>query len=212
MVYTIYAKPIGRYPHVDFGEPSFPSAPELEDVEDGLPTMMGPKAGVPVYGGVLPKIVRWDEPDSNPPPDFDNSPALNVSKKAKLIIEKVEPDVHQFFPVDYIDRRDQPLGTRYWFNICNRRDSIHPTASNMLQDKWGRYMPPLDAVRQGMELPSHVDPARDAEYVIDQCRIGDVHMWREPRADGMPLMSEKIWSAIQEAGLSGLAPQKVSVV
>lgn len=154
MVYTVDTKPVGgHYPKVDWGGDPFSTPPVMEDFEDGLPNTNGPKAGVPLYGGALPKVVRWDEPADNPPPDFDSTPTMNVSERARQIIELVEPGVHQFFPVDFIDRKDRLIETRYWFYICNRRDTIHPTASNMLLNKWGEYIPPIDAVRRGQELP-----------------------------------------------------------
>lgn len=213
-VYTVDSKPVGgHYPMVDWGGGNFPTPPVEEDFDDGLPNRDGPKAGVPVYGGVLPKVVKWDEPADNPPPDFDNMPTMNVSERAKEVIESVEPGVHQFFPVEYIGRDDQPIETRYWFYICNRRDTIHPTASNMLLGKRGIYIPPFDAVRRGLELPPHVDPHADAKHVIDLSKIDGVHMWREARSgSGMPLMSDTMWRAIQDAGLTGMRPNEMETV
>lgn len=213
MVYTVDTKPVGgHYPKVYWGGDPFPTPPVLQDFDDGLPNTNGPEAGVPLYGGALPKVVRWDEPATNPPPDFDSMPTMNVSERARQVIEAVEPGVHQFFPVDYIDRKDRLIETRYWFYVCNRRDTIHPTASNMLLNKWGEYIPPLDAVRRGQELPPHVDPKLPGKFVLDASKIGGEHMWREPRAGGMRLMSDAMCKAIQDAGLTGILPREVDVV
>lgn len=213
MVYALDPHPVGgHYPKVDWGEPDFPTAPVLDDFDDGLPNQMGPKAGVPVYGGVLPKVVRWDESAGNPPPDFDNMPELNVSDRARQVIESVEPGVHQFFPVEYIDRHDRVIETRYWFFICNRRDTIHPTASNMAVTDWGAYVSPHVAVRMKMTLPPHVDAKLPAKFMIDRAKLGDAHVWREPRADGMRLMSETMWEAIQHTELTGLRLSPIGVV
>ena len=211
MVYTVDTKPVGgHYPKVDWGGDPFPTPPVLEDFDDGLPNTSGPKAGVPLYGGALPKVVRWDEPADNPPPDFDSMPTMNVSERARQVIESLEPGVHQFFPVEYIDRQDQPIETRYWFYICHRRDTIHSTKSNMLLNKWGEYIPPLDALRRNQQLPPHVDPALPAKYVIDKAKIDDVHMWREARSGGgMILMSDMMRRAIQDAGLTGIQPKQM---
>lgn len=213
-VYTVGTKPVGgHYPKVDWGEDVFPTPPTLDDnFDDGLPTTNGPKAGVPVYGGALPKVVRWAEPADNPPPDFDSMPTLNISERAKQVIESVEPDVHQFFPVEYVDRQDQPIETRYWFYICNRRDTIHPTKSNMMLNGRGLYIPPIDAVRRTLEIPSHLDTKAPGKMVIDSAKLGSEQMWREPRADGMSLMSQTMWEAIQDAGLTGLQPKQMETV
>ncbi|GAB5352831.1 imm11 family protein [Qipengyuania sp. 483] len=213
-VYTVGTKPVGgHYPRVDWGEDVFPTPPMLDDnFDDGLPNANGQKGGVRVYGGALPKVVRWDEAADNPPPDFDNMPTMNVSERAKRVIESVEPGVHQFFPVEYIDRQDQPIETRYWFYICNRRDTIHPTKSNMLLNKWGEYIPPIDAVRRKLEIPPHVDTKSPGKIVIDSSKIGSEHMWCEPRAEGARLMSEAMWQAMQIAGLTGMQPKEIETV
>ena len=99
MIYTVDAHPVGgNYPKVGWGEDSFSTPPVIDEPNDGLPTTDGPKAGVPVHGGVLPKDVRWDELADNPPLNFDNMPTLNVSERAKEVIESVEPGVPQFYP------------------------------------------------------------------------------------------------------------------
>ena len=214
-VYTVDAKPVGgHYPRVDWGEDVFPTPPTLDDnFDDGLPNTSGPKSGMPLYGGALPKVVRWDEPADNPPPDFDNMPTMNVSERAKQVIESIEPNTHQFFPVEYIDRQDQLIATRYWFYICNRRDTIHPTKSNMMLDRRGLYIPPIDAVRRNLEIPSHLDTKAPGKTRLDSSKLGDAHMWREARSgSGMKLMSEEMWQAIQAAGLIGLCPNQMETV
>ena len=214
-VYTVDAKPVGgHYPRVDWGEDVFPTPPTLDDnFDDGLPNTSGPKSGMPLYGGALPKVVRWDEPADNPPPDFDNMPTMNVSERAKQVIESIEPNTHQFFPVEYIDRQDQPIETRYWFYICNRRNTIHPTKSNMALNPFGTFSPAGDMREMGWDLPPHVDPKLPPKTRLDSSKLGDAHMWREARSgSGMRLMSQTMWEAIQDAGLTGLQPKQMETV
>ena len=214
-VYTVDAKPVGgHYPRVDWGEDVFPTPPTLDDnFDDGLPNTSGPESGLPLYGGALPKVVRWDEPAGNPPPDFDDMPTMNVSERAKQVIESIEPNTHQFFPVEYIDRQDQPIETRYWFYVCNRRDTIHPTKSNMGLNPFGEYQPPKDFVRRKWKLPSHLDPTLPPKYVINSSNVNAAEMWREARSGGgMILMSQTMWEAIQDADLTGLQPKQMETV
>lgn len=49
---------------------------------------------------------------------------MMVSQKYKDLVEKFEPGVHQFSPVDvYWDKNELLVGTYYFFNICNRLDT-----------------------------------------------------------------------------------------
>jgi hypothetical protein len=57
-------------------------------------------------------------------PDFDNGPFLNVSARAKALIEQFEPGVHQFLPVEFVDIDGKHLEDRWFFVVCNRLDTI----------------------------------------------------------------------------------------
>lgn len=213
MVYTFDAKLLpGSDPRVDWGGGNMPSAKFIEVPSDGLPKIGPQKAGVPVDGSELPKKIIWDDDPAYPPADLNKTPRLNVSERARAVIESVEPGVHQFFPIDYFDRKGEKIETRYWLYICNRRDSIHPTKSNMILNKFGRYSPPMDAVDMGWEIPEHVDVNAPPKFVIDGSKIGGAHIWREVRADGFPLMSDTMYRAIIDAGLTGLYTDKKEVV
>ena len=209
MVYVLHAKPIhGYYPKVDWGPGDMPAATMIEPPRDGMPKIGPEKSGVPVDGSALPKRVVWDNNPEHPPADFDSMPRMNLSERAKAVIEAVEPATHQFFPVDYYDRNGDLIERRYWLYICNRRDSISQEKSNWVLNPLGYYSTARDAVDFGWEIPSHVDVDAPAEFVFEQAKIGDAQLWREARADGLPLMSEKLFQAIIDAGLTGFAPSE----
>ncbi len=211
MVFTLDTYPVGgHYPMVRWGSDHFPNPPALNPVKDGGTGWSSSLGGVPVDGSVFPKRVDWDEAPDNPPPDFDSMPTINVSERAKRIIEQLEPETHQFFPVEYHGRDGNRIETRYWLVICNRIDSIHPTLSNMVMNPRGVWAPPKDAVRRGWPLPSHVDPAAPGSYVIDSDKIAGVHFWRDKHS-AMALMSEAAWRALQDASMMGLNAKELAV-
>ncbi|NBB24390.1 hypothetical protein GVM20_04535 [Porphyrobacter sp. SLTP] len=214
MAYVLDAKLLpGSDPRVDWGSGNFPSSKFIEAPSDGLPKIGPAKAGVPVDGSDLPKKITWIDKPAYPPADFDKCGQFNVSERARAVIETVEPGVHQFFPVDYFTRKGEAIGTRYWLYICNRRDAIHPTRSNMILNKFGEYCPPSDGVRKGWEIPDHVDVNAPPKFVVDGAKIAGVHLWREVRAEGLPLISDRMHQAITDAGLTGYySGQEIEVV
>ncbi|MEE4210313.1 MAG: DUF1629 domain-containing protein [Parvularcula sp.] len=213
MIYTINTYPVGgHYPKVDWGGGNFPSPVAVTRASDGGAGSAGMHAGVPVDGSVLPKRIVWAEAVDNPPPDFDEMPVLNISGRARAVMEEIEPDTHQFFPVDYVWPDGTQIETRYWLIICNRLNAIDPLRSNLVMNQYNWYIPPKDAVRRKVPMPAHVDPALPPKIVIDKSKADGRHFWREKHTDsGMALMSDVAWKAIQDAGLTGLRPQALEV-
>ncbi len=57
-----------------------------------------------------------------------------VSQAFKNAVEAVEPDVHQFFPVDvFWANGNQADGKFYWFNICTALDTVDPERTEASQ-------------------------------------------------------------------------------
>lgn len=207
MVYVLHAKPIhGHYPKIDWGEGDMPEAKMIEPPRDGMPKIGPEKSGVPVDGSMLPTRLVWDEDRAHPPGDFDSGPHMNLSERAKAVIESVEPGVHQFFPVEYFWGDGEKIETRYWLYICNRRDSVCAEKSNWVLNSLGYYSTAQDTIDFGWDIPQHVNVDAPAKFVFEQAKIGDAHLWREGRAGGLPLMSEAMYQAIIDAGLTGFSP------
>ena len=68
---------------------------------------------------------------------------LLVTEKFKQIVERFEPDVHQFLPVD-IEQGGKVIAKRYFFYICNRLDTLAKDASIPPVGEDERYMPVHD--------------------------------------------------------------------
>jgi len=58
-----------------------------------------------------------------------------VCDQFRDLVEQLEPNVHQFFPIDILDLKDEVVGQRYVFNICKRLDALDEHNSDI--SWWG---------------------------------------------------------------------------
>lgn len=56
--------------------------------------------------------------------DFEGQFVATVSDRFRRLIEEIEPGVHQFEPVRYINRDGELYEERWFWAVCNRLDSI----------------------------------------------------------------------------------------
>ncbi|MDG6078701.1 hypothetical protein E3U23_05780 [Erythrobacter litoralis] len=125
--------------------------------------------------------------DCSPPDDFDRQPFMNVSARAKEAIENLEPGVHQFVPVEYLDKRGRHLEHRFWFitgQIIDSIDSIDRAHTNPIfyLNSWRSAK---DIARRYPELlPEGADPTAEPKLVFNLDQIGSAHMWRDRFAGG----------------------------
>ena len=47
-----------------------------------------------------------------------------VCDQFRDLVEQLEPNVHQFFPIDILDLKDEVVGDRFVLNICNKLDAL----------------------------------------------------------------------------------------
>jgi hypothetical protein len=208
MVYGLNVQPEwGFGPKVDWeGQDEYPARaiPALNPVNDGGTSGDSYLGGIPVDGTNFPKWVKWSDPNGNPVPDFDGGPFLNVSEKAKAVIESLEPGVHQFFPVEYEDHKGNSFGTRYWFVVCNRLDSVDRDHTNMALRKGWEWTAPKTFLRRGEPLPEHLDPSKPAKPVFNLKAIGDKHFWVDKHISSSVWLSDRGAELLQSEGLTGI--------
>jgi hypothetical protein len=151
--------------------------------------------------------------------DFDRGGiGLRISTAAKELIERFEPHVHQFFPVEvfahdydpatwqdvYGNYDPVPAGTlfdrliadQWYFVICNRLDSIRNELTIGLNER-GIYRPEKLGIEGRLVLRKEV--------------IGNAHIWCERRVGGV-FFSDELMAAIDALGLTGLARKFVEAV
>ncbi|MGH6617650.1 hypothetical protein, partial [Sphingomonas sp.] len=82
---------------------------------DGGVGFKGCASGRQCHTDCFPTRMLWKGPPESKIGDFNRQNLLNVSEKAKALIEKWEPRIHQFVPVDFVNRKGALLEKRYCF-------------------------------------------------------------------------------------------------
>ncbi|MCP4183428.1 MAG: hypothetical protein GY761_08930 [Hyphomicrobiales bacterium] len=110
-----------------------------------------------------------------------------VDGKFKDVVEQLEPDVHQFFPVELFWSNDTSAGQRYWFFPCNRLDTVdRDKTTKLFRNLW--Y------------------PRGGGEFVFSRNLIGKHHIWIDKfmvSTIGI-LMSNEMHDALVAAGITGM--------
>lgn len=161
--------------------------------------------GYPIAPETAPKAMIWKS-KSKLPPDyaFGNNEIMLVSGRFRDLVERFEPNVHQFLPVAmYFSRNDpEPFDTFYWFVCCTLIDSLDP--DNTTIPFRGFYDERMeDGLRRGRwHIDAEADPPQKAVFSL--AAIGDHHLWRDPHwSRGMVYCSDAFGEALNAQGLSG---------
>lgn len=192
----------------------------IDDSYDGgnIPSAHG---GRPVKTELVPKRLRWTNNGKRKIPDFERSGShIGVSQRAKLLIEQLEPDIHQFVPADYFSGKGKFLERRYILYVCNRVDSLdHDKTTFVLETtfvlpeyvkpnkEWSRSWTSVsDLVRRNKteQIPLHLPHNTKSEFVFNHSQIGAVHMWVDKYFDGVVWLSDKLAKAIRDSDLTGV--------
>jgi hypothetical protein len=223
MVHGLYVVPT-----VDYSIGSTPLDGDIDKVRvadktpDGGDLFGAFESGRAVDTTLMPTKMRWDGGKIKMP-DFDRSHCINVSERAKALIERFEPHVHQFIPVDYYYGTSDVKERRYFFICCNRIDSLDHdkttfvlrhivTTTNIEVNYWA---PIQDLVRNGEQhlIPPHLTAKTDSNWVFSLARIGNKHLWHDKFMSKGTWLSDTLSDAIVEAGLTGIQlPNKAEAV
>ncbi len=193
----------------------------VDDTPDGGTLIAGSGVGRPVVPDHMPKKIGLR--DAHPSwklLDFEKSGVgWRITTAAKDLIERLEPGVHQFFPVEvfaysydpttwqdiygnydpvadgtHVDRK---IADQWFFVICNRLDTMNRELTVGLLDN-GNYGPGL--LKLGIGGKPLEQPPR---LVLNQSAIGQTHIWCE-RCVGHTFFSDRLIEEIDAAGLTGL--------
>jgi hypothetical protein len=154
----------------------------------------------------FPTRMLWKGPKGSIIGDFNRQNLLNVSEKAKALIEEWEPGVHQFVPVDFVDAEGNVLEHRYALVICHRLDSVDRQQTTFVL-LWGKIWRPAKEVANDYpgDLPAHADLSKPSKIVFSGEKIGSAHLWRDKHIDiGGPFVSKDFAAALRLSGLTGL--------
>ena len=206
MVYGLGVRPVyGHYPSVESLDDRFDKNFTLKkQFQPPLPMKDG-KVDFGAIERALPTKMKWKDSAGRQIPDFDRTPTLNISERARQIIEEIEPGVHTFEPVEYTYSRGGRTETRFWPKIGNKLDSLDREHTTMVLKDGIQWVPPRDLVRRGLPLPPGIDPEQKPRLVFNLSQVGDKQMWNEPLLNsGNVFLSDRMAKAFRDAGLTGI--------
>lgn len=111
-----------------------------------------------------------------------------VSEKMKQIIERLDPDRHQFFPLDIFYRNRDPLDGRYFtLHITSSKPTI-VLDQPAVQDK----------NFEGTKYRIFVSPNHTSNpIVVSENMVEDVNWWRDDFAKGTYFVSQKLLDEVK---------------
>jgi hypothetical protein len=163
------------------------------------------RQGYAVNPDTMPKRVLWASGKCELP---DILPWFAVSPRFRDLVERFEPGVHQFIPVDiYKERTGAPVATYYWFIVCQRIDSVDREHTTF---KWkidhtgeGGYWADQEMNKETYEFT----PVPNAKLVFNEMLIGNHYVWHDPNilSYGDRLCSTVFGKAALAANFTGLS-------
>ena len=137
-----------------------------------------------------------------------------VSSRFKAIVERFELGVHQFMPLEVVDKRGKFLSSHWLFIPCHGISSADEAHTTMVKYKGG-WSVPRDLIRRGEEhlLPDDYDPENKIRYVFSESKAAGYHAWRDKGIRIYHhLISDELAALLKAADLSGLDLTKAESV
>lgn len=162
------------------------------ELEDGTSDGGAGLATAPSFTGrrivreSIPKAIRWKS--KRKLLDYETTCIKTVSDGFRALIEEIEPGVHQFESVRFIGRDGSDLGNRWFWQICNRIDSVHRGRTTMA-------LP-----RSIWRVQDGVEPI----LVFDALAIRSAAFWHDKHLIGGPFLSDSTKHRIEVAGITGV--------
>lgn len=192
MVWSFKYQPSGSsYPNADVveGPRGFP---ELVDTtrDGGTSFIRGAQhfAGRRINPESVPKVVQFLSRRSLQ--DLEGQFVHTVSDRLRTLIEELEPQVHQFEPIDYIAKDGSPLERRWFWQICNRLDTVHRELTVWTLDG-PSWRPPA-----GWDKKAHL--------IFDLSKIGGVKFWHDKHVSSASFCSDDVRERFDADGITGV--------
>jgi len=203
MAYGLYIKPVyGKYTKVVSLDERFDKNFRLKK-EYNQPTKNEDGEATVDRDRILPNHIQWKDSAGRMAPDFDKTPAINVSEKAKAIIDGVEPGVHRFSPVEYLYSKGA-TENRFWLHVENKIDSVDGERSNMFLYLGGWY-PARDVVRFDIPLPAHINTNMQSRLIFSREATAPYHMWWDQHLGRSAIfISDVLGGRFKADGITGL--------
>ncbi|MCR5856442.1 DUF1629 domain-containing protein [Mesorhizobium sp. J428] len=152
--------------------------------------------GLPVDTANLPTKIKIGG-GKKMPADLMQHSYFFVSDKLRQVIEGLEPDVHQFAPVELVWKDGKHAASYFWFYPCTRIDCMdREHTTHEFREKSGLWMN-----RPG------------GSCVVSLERVTGRHVWIDPRLSGRyPFVSEAFRQATTDAGIRGIGYNTMKAV
>lgn len=201
----IFEPPAFDQRRIDFANFSETLRPDIGPIGEAY------ESGFRVSSNYLPTKVRFD--DTRVPLDIDAFAALTfVSPVVRDLIERFEPGVHQFEPVEYVHSSGEHVTQMFVLFICRRLDTVDRHHTNMLLSP--RYWSAAKSVaRRNPELvPPSTDLSVPSKIVFNQGQIGTAHLWHDVHINASYFASDALVSALVEENITGFAGSQKEAV
>jgi hypothetical protein len=209
-----------KEPWVEYFDGDYRLVKPVDPTPDGGRMISGARDGRRVHAEHVPtRIALRDAHPDRLLLDFELSAiGLKISTAAKDLIERLEPGVHQFFPVEvfaysydpatwqdvygnydpvpagtYVDRK---IADQWFFVICNRLDTMNRDLTVGITER-GFYRPEKVGV--------------EGKLILNRSVIGQASVWCERCVPGI-FFSDELIAQIDAAGLTGLRRTFVEAV
>ena len=140
----------------------------------------------------VPKVIRFKS--KRPLLDYEGTWNIySVSDRFRALIETIEPGVHQFEPVRFIGKDGSDLGTRWFWQICNRIDSVHREKTDWVLEGGVIWGPSASFDSRNPTFPVH-----------DLHKIGHAKFWHDKHISNAAYVSDDAKSLIEAAAITGV--------
>lgn len=139
--------------------------------------------------------------------DMDQDGVLKyVSHAARALIERMEPGIHQFAPVAFVDDVGRTIADMHVLIACRRLDTVDRarTTGMALSPHVWTSLKVLARIKPDL-VPAGADLNAPVRLVYSVAQAGDAHLWVDRHVPGTLFMSQALVTAFDAAGLTGLA-------
>ena len=181
----------------------FPEA-EIIDGHTGLLELVEdtPDGGVALRGGstafsgrrakseTVPKKIKWQSRQKIG--DFCGSYVCTISERLRLLIEEIEPEVHQFEPVEFVAKDGLHLENRWFWQICNRIDSVNREKTKMI-------------LKDGLIWAADFTLPKEERtpMIFDPNQIGGVKIWHDKHVGAGSFCTNEVREKLDAAKMTG---------
>ena len=131
---------------------------------------------------------------------YDYSGALPtrvVSQRFRDVVEEIDPGVHQFVPVEIVNRAGNPCkgGPWYFFRVQRVLSAINMEGSSNI--------PPVGVGGSDHGDANRIQINSNAKLVVNADQVSSIGIWHDKRSPQHRFVSEKVLSRMKDAGLTG---------